>query len=183
MKKRLFLTGDMGIGKSTAIADAIGDKLPRFGGFLTRRTRDEAGHALAFHLESPDGTMSETFLDFSSGLPEIRMQVFETLGISLLEGEILVLDEIGGIELTNPSFRRALTAVLKSETPILGVLKGPSPANALTRALGLAESYAREAETLRNWLSQDENTLVYECKKQEEHARYLARQWVKEYCP
>lgn len=182
MKRHLFLTGAMGIGKSTAILDAAGNKLPRFGGFLTKRTRDAAGRVLSFSLTSPDGKLGETFLDFSSGKPEIRMQVFETLGVRLLDGEILLLDEIGGIELTCPVFAQALERVLQSDRPILGVMKGTAPANALTQALGLAEEYTLAADRLRRQLSQSEDTLLYECDLFDEKARLLAKQWVEEYC-
>lgn len=183
MKRHLFLTGAMGIGKSTAILDAAGDKLPRFGGFLTKRTRDAAGRVLSFSLASPDGKLEETFLDFSSGKPEIRMQAFETLGMRLLDGPILLLDEIGGVELTCPDFAQALERVLRSETPILGVMKGAAPAGALTKALGLAEEYTLAAERLRRWLDQSEDTLLYECELFDEKARLLVEQWVEEYCP
>ena len=63
-----------------------------------------------------------------------RMQVFETLGVRLLDGEILLLDEIGGIELTNPVF---------------------------AQALGLSEEYILAADRLRRQLSQSEDTLLY----------------------
>lgn len=182
MKRHLFLTGAMGIGKSTAILEATHDKLPRFGGFLTKRTRDSQGHALSFSLTSPDGKFEETFLDFTSGKPEIRMQVFETLGVRLLDGEILLLDEIGGIELTSPVFAQALERVLESSTPILGVMKGAAPAGALTQALGLSEEYTLAADRLRRQLSQSEDTLLYECDPFDENAPLLAKQWVEEYC-
>ncbi len=183
MKRRLFLTGDMGIGKSTAIARAIGEKLPQFGGFLTKRIRVEAGHARSFSLVSPDGSREETFLDFASGEPRLNLQIFDTLGVSLLKGDILVLDEIGGIELTCPSFMEALEGVLQRDVPILGVMKGPGPANALTKALGLEAEYTLAAGRLRQRLSEDENTLLYACMEFDENALHLAEQWVKEYCP
>lgn len=181
MKRRLFLTGPMGCGKSTAIEKALGDSLPRCGGFLTRRKRDENGHAVSFSLASPDGGMEETFLDFSSGKPEVHMQIFEQLGTSLLKGNFLVLDEIGGLELLCPGFHAALETVLESGTPILGVMKGEAPANALIRALGLTEEYETAANNLREWLREDEDTLLYECGRFDGAALRLAEDWVKEY--
>ena len=77
MKQKLFLTGPIGCGKSTAIATAIGEKLPEFGGFLTRRARNAEGHAIAFYLESPDGKLKEKFLDCSGTVPQIHMDAFE----------------------------------------------------------------------------------------------------------
>ena len=178
MKRRLFLTGPIGCGKSTAITQALGDKSTRCGGFLTRRHREPHLH---FTLESPDGQYSETFLDFSDGKPRLNMDVFSQSGVSLLRGDILVLDEIGGIELLCPEFAAALEQVLRADIPVIGVLKGIGPAGALVEALGLSEAYIRAADRLRSQLRDDENTLLYECRQFDEQALHLAEQWVKEY--
>ena len=176
MKRHLFLTGSIGCGKSTAITVALGEKITQCGGFLTRRYRDPYLH---FTLESPDGNVKSTFLDFASGKPEAELAVFSE---SYLRGEILVLDEIGGIELLNPEFAAALETVLSSGIPILGVIKGEEPAGALIDRLGLTEEYHWAAGRLRQQLRNDPNTLVYECTQYDENALLLARQWAEEYC-
>ena len=178
MKRRLFLTGPIGCGKSTAIANALGEEITQCGGFLTRRHREPKLH---FTLDSPDGQCSETFLDFPDGKPRVNMDTFSHLGVTLLNGNILVLDEIGGIELLCPEFTTALEQVLQSDIPIIGVLKGQGPAGALIEALGLSEEYLQAAESLRNRLRNDENTLLYECGQFDKQALHLAKQWVKEY--
>lgn len=175
MKRRLFLTGPIGCGKSTAIQTALGDRLTACGGFLTRRYREPHLH---FTLESPNRTRKETFLDFSAGKPEIRPQVFS--GVSL-QGSVLVLDEIGGIELLQPEFMEALDTALESDIPILGVLKGNGPAGALVEALGLTEEYTLAAARLWERLCSDPDTDIYECGKYDEHARLLAEQWAEEF--
>lgn len=175
MKRRLFLTGPMGCGKSTAIEAALGERLSKCGGFLTRRYREPHLH---FTLESPDRNAKETFLDFSTGKPTIDLTVFSE---RYLRGSPIVLDEIGGIELLNPDFRDALESVLNSDTPIIGVIKGEEPAGALIEKLGLTEEYNSAAEKLRQQLRNDPNTLVYECTQYDEHALHLARQWAEEY--
>lgn len=176
MKRHLFLTGSIGCGKSTAIATALGGKIAQCGGFLTRRYRDPYLH---FTLESPDGNVKSTFLDFASGKPEVDLAVFSK---NYLRGEILVLDEIGGIELLNPEFASALEAVLSSGIPILGVLKGEGAAGALIDKLGLTEEYHWAAGKLRLQLYNDPNTWVYTCTQYDENALLLARCWVEEYC-
>ena len=178
MKPRLFLTGPIGCGKSTAIAQGLGDKITQCGGFLTRRYREPQLH---FTLESPDGQYSETFLDFPGGKPTLHWNVFSQLGVDLLRGDILVLDEIGGIELLNPKFTGALTAALKSDVPILGVVKGEGSARALIETLDLANEYRLAASHLRNWLHQDENTILYECSHYDGTALLLVKQWTEEY--
>ena len=178
MKRRLFLTGPIGCGKSTAIAAALGERITQCGGFLTRRYREPDLH---FRLESPDGQHAETFLDFPNGKPRLNMDVFSQSGVSLLRGDILVLDEIGGIELLCPDFTAALIQVLQLGIPVIGVLKGLGPADALVEALGLSEAYTHAAARLRSLLQGDENTLLYECRQFDEQALRLADQWVKEY--
>lgn len=175
MKRRLFLTGPIGCGKSTAIASALGERITRCGGFVTRRYREPRLH---FTMESLDRKRAETFLDFADGKPEIHLSVFSG---APLQGKVLVLDEIGGIELLNPDFTAALEAVLRGDTPILGVIKGDGPAGALVEALGLTVEYARAASRLREQLCSDRDTLVYECGQFDQKALYLAEQWVKEY--
>lgn len=175
MKRRLFLTGPIGCGKSTAIAAALGEKITQCGGFLTRRHREPTLH---FTLESPDGKTAETFLDFSAGKPEAALSVFSD---APLQGRVLILDEIGGIELLNPEFFSMLETLLKSDVPVIGVMKGEGPASALVRTLGLTGEYEEKVEKLRDFLRNDPDTLLYECKQFDETALALARQWTEEY--
>lgn len=172
--KKLFLTGESGCGKSTAIAHALGEQAVRCGGFFTRRYRQPY---LYFTLESPDGSRKETFLDFSDGTPKLYLQVFSRV---TLEGNILVLDEIGGMELLDKAFRDRLYEALDRDVPMIGVLKGPGPAGALIEALGLGEAYIRQREALEKRISQMTDTVLYPCGRFDEHARLLAEQWVKE---
>ncbi|MBR6595991.1 MAG: hypothetical protein IKK72_05430 [Oscillospiraceae bacterium] len=175
MKRHLFLTGPIGCGKSTAISRALGDRLTQCGGLLTRRYREPCLH---FTLESPDGTYKKTFLSFAEGKPEVELAVFSDIS---LEGDVLILDEIGGIELLNPGFTAALESALNREVPILGVIKGEGPAGALIESLGLTEKYQQAAHQLRQRLKNDPNTLVYTCGQFDEMALLLAKQWVEEY--
>ena len=181
MKRRLFLTGSIGCGKSTAILTAVGDKLPFFGGFLTKRTRNEKGQAVSFSLVSPDRSQDAIFLDCTGSTPVLHPEVFVTPGVSLMQGNYLILDEIGGMELLQPEFAAALQSLLKTDIPIIGVLKGDAAASAMIRKLGLAEDYALAASALRTLLAEDENTMIYTCGQYDPHALELCRAWVKEY--
>ena len=175
MRPHLFLTGPIGCGKSTAISAVLEDRISQCGGFLTRRCREPYLH---FRLETPDGKGKETFLDFATGEPEVNPAVFSE---SYLQGKILVLDEIGGIELLNPEFASALENILNSDIPILGVLKGEGPAGALIKKLGLTEEYQQAADKLRKQLRSDSHTQVYECAQYDNHALLLVKQWAEEY--
>lgn len=186
MKKRLFLTGQKGCGKSTAIARALGDAACRGGGFFTRRQRDEAGNFLGFTLESPDGLRRQMFLEFSQGKRVWHPAVFTGLARELLSDQkapFLILDEIGGVELQCPEFMQALQDVFARGVPCIGVMKGPGPSGDLVNALGLDEDYLKAARELRSFLSHDPDTLLYTCGQFDEQALALARQWVQEYAP
>ena len=160
---------------------AIGDKLPNFSGFLTRRIRDEKGHAVSFTLCAPDGSREAVFLDCTPGKPVIHWEVFQTLAPELMTGKFVILDEIGGMELLCPEFMDALNALLETDTPILGVLKGDTAANAMIRRLGLSAEYEAAAHALRDRLLHDENTHLYTCGQYDPHALELTHAWVKEY--
>ncbi|MGM9589003.1 MAG: nucleoside-triphosphatase [Faecousia sp.] len=179
--RRLFLTGPIGCGKSTAIEAALGNWLPLCGGFRTRRGQMRDGHPENFVLESPDGRGRQVFLDFSRGAPEVYMEVFAGFGTSMLRGDVLILDEIGGVELLCPEFVTALETVLHSDVPILGVMKGEGPAGALVETLGLTERYTAAADRLRRWMEADTDTCLYRCGQFDETAALLARKWVEEY--
>ena len=181
MKRKLFLTGPMGCGKSTAIAGAIGEKLPEFGGFLTRRARNDAGQAIAFYLESPDGKRKEVFLNCEAALPRIDLKVFEKTAPDLLKGKYVVLDEIGGLELLCPAFMAALDNLLDSTIPVIGVVKAEGPAGAMIQKLGLTKEYEIAANRFREKLRGDPDTLVYDCGQYDENALRLAEQWAEEY--
>lgn len=184
MRRRLFLTGPMGCGKSTAIAQALGSQSQLGGGFFTRRSIDPDGHARSFFLETPDGKEKAVFLDVSQGHPVVHADVFSRLGARLLDdntARFVILDEIGGIEVLCPTFMEALERLWQRNIPCIGVIKGQAPAAALIRALGLPEEYAKAAGNLREFLENDPNTLVYHSEHFDETARNLAVQWCREY--
>ena len=186
MRKNLFLTGPIGSGKSTGIAAALGENLSRAGGFLTVRQRDGDGNPVAFWLKRPDGSRGEIIIDPADKTCPVRMEVFEGFGTELLEQArsyaFVVLDEIGGAELLSDRFLEALMELLKSDVPCIGVVKGAEPAGRMIRKLGLGEAYGQRAEKLRQWIRQDENTLLYECGQFDPEGLRLAREWVSQYC-
>ena len=74
-----------------------------------------------------------------------------------------------------------LNALLSSDIPVIGVVKGAGPASAMIRKLGLTEEYETAANLFREALRNDPDTLVYDCGKFDEEALRLAEAWVKEY--
>ena len=128
------------------------------------------------------------FLDLSGPTPQLDMEVFSHLGVSLLEQAavypFVIFDEIGGIELLCPEFVASLDRLLSSDVPIIGVLKGEGPASAMVSRLGLTKEYEDAIHALRNRLSQDTHTKIYHYDQVDSHVlSSLTARWVKEYCP
>ena len=184
--KNLFLTGPIGSGKSTSIAAALGEALSGAGGFLTVRQRDDTGRAVAYWLKRPDGSDGQVIIDYSAKPYSMHMEVFETFGVELLEQakqyDYVVLDEIGGFEVLSDPFMEALMGLLKSGTPCIGVMKGVAPASKMIQKLGLGEAYVQRAEALRQWMGQDENTVLYECAQFDPEGLRLAAEWAAAFC-
>jgi len=184
--KNLFLTGPVGCGKSTSIASALGELLPKAGGFLTVRQRDEDGRAVAYWLKRPDGSDGQIIIDYSAKPYTMHLEVFEDLGIRLLEEarhfDYVILDEIGGFEVLSDAFLEALQKLLYSNIPCIGVMKGEGPASKMIQKLGLGEVYLQRAESLRQWMHDDDNTLLYECAQFDPEGLRLASEWVCQYC-
>ena len=185
MQKNLFLTGPVGSGKSTSIAAALGEYLPKAGGFLTVRQRDDTGRAVAYWLKRPDASDGQVIIDYSAKPYTMHMEVFEDFGIRILQEalnfDFVILDEIGGFEVLSNSFVKALMQLLESDIPCIGVMKGEGPASKMIQKLGLGDAYVQRAENLRQWMRQNENTLLYECGQFDPEGLKLAQQWAEEY--
>lgn len=180
MRRRLFLTGPIGCGKSTAIAQGLGGRRDRLKGFVTVR-EGQTPKPERFWLETlPKGEWA-VFLDLTGEKPQIDLRVFSGLGVQSLQKGPLLLDEIGGIELLCPEFLAALEDALSGDTPILGVVKAPESSLALARCLGLGEEYETAAKKLRRLLEQDGQTELYICRQYDPRARDLVGLWAKEY--
>ena len=187
MKKKLFLTGPDRCGKSDMIREELGEAVRYAGGFITVRRRDEQGNVLGFDLTAADGSGGrEPFLDLSGKRPVTRLEVFSQMGTRLLDQaehrSYAVLDELGGVELLDASFVRALVRLLQGDTPCLGVLRAEGGAGKAVGGMGLHLRYELARRVLLDHLKKDPEVLVLETTgKNDPEARKLVAQWVSEY--
>lgn len=137
MKKNLFLEGPVREGKSTLIRKLIRDHLSETGGFSSQRLINESGETAGFRIvpasqamalaERYSSGMPGVFLSFNGGETEVRPSAFMDSIVSYLEEsegkKLILLDEIGGVELLLPQIREALDRALSGTVPCLGVLK------------------------------------------------------------
>ncbi|MDO9535037.1 MAG: nucleoside-triphosphatase [Bacillota bacterium] len=157
MKINLFLQGDIGVGKSKLIKESLLPYLPKVGGFFVQRIFIGDRYA-AFKLnplheaEEYELNKNVTSLDLvdnlflysdAQGRWYRNPDVFENSGITCLKKslvekkDLILLDELGGIELNCPAFMKEVLNVLNGDIPVLGVLK--STQNAEKMAVNLAD--------------------------------------------
>lgn len=187
MKKRLFLTGPDRSGKSEMIHKALGNKIALAGGFVTIRERDSQGNILGFDLTAADGSGQKArFLEWNQGAPVTRVEVFSQTGTRLLRQAehrpFAVLDELGGVELLDDGFLRALVNLLRGDTPCIGVLRGSGPAGKTVGMMGLNLRYELARRVLHEHLSKDLDTMVIQTTGSDDReAMALVEAWVAEY--
>lgn len=129
MSTALLLTGTPGSGKTTAIQKVLARLQCHPGGFYTRELRRQ-GRRQGFELVTLDGQVGTlAHVDFT-GVPRIGrygvdLQALDRIGVQAIrqaiEGrDLVVIDEIGSMELLSPAFRQVVLEALASQRPILG---------------------------------------------------------------
>ena len=136
-KKHIFLEGPIQEGKSTLIRKLLKADLSQIGGFSSQRLLNESGETVGFRIAAAGEAMDLTrkyspelpdvFLHFNGSRTEKRSDVFADTAVKYLREsrgkQLILLDEIGGVELLSPEFRKEMYRVLEGDIPCLGVLK------------------------------------------------------------
>lgn len=130
--KNVFLTGEKGIGKTTAIRQYLSTADLNCGGFVTVKTFDEeSGHYVLCLLRGYDDIPSKdnTLVDLDDMPPDTgKLNVrFNELGYSALSDyksyDLIIMDELGPHEENAYLFHEAVFRALDSAVPVLGVLQ------------------------------------------------------------
>ena len=131
----ILLTGRPGIGKTTAIQHVVNALGSKAGGFCTREVRAE-GRRTGFELVTLDGKIAflatqdpDVALDRPApfGRYRVNLDAIDALGVpALLDAlercQIVVVDEIGPMEILSPRFRGAILRILESEAAVVGAI-------------------------------------------------------------
>ncbi|MCJ7663539.1 MAG: NTPase [Desulfobacterales bacterium] len=129
---KLLLTGSPGVGKTTVIQKVLSGIEISAGGFYTQEMR-EGGRRVGFSLRTLDGEQGVlAHIDYPGshhvGRYGIDLSLFEAVALPALERalqaqELVVIDEIGRMELFSRRFQEMVTLILaQAERHLLGVI-------------------------------------------------------------
>ena len=130
----IFLTGERGVGKSTALRRALAGRGPGAGGFMTdfgdTRFSENKTLWLLPWSEKPDFAAGEICARLGPGGRQVFTEVFDTLGAELLLSSLedpacglILMDELGFLEGEAAVFRKAVLEALAGPKPVLGVVR------------------------------------------------------------
>jgi len=144
MKRAFLLTGQPGTGKTSIIKQAIAEMKGKAGGFYTEEMRSQ-GVRQGFRLVTLEGqTAILAHINFPSPYRVskygVDVESLDKVGVSALnkamrECNLVVIDEIGKMELFSAKFREAVSNILNSSQRLLGtIMLSPNPyADAIKR--------------------------------------------------
>jgi nucleoside-triphosphatase len=131
MAIRILLTGEPGCGKTTVIEKVLELYSGPAGGFITREVR-KAGRRFGFELISLDGRRGTlASVDFESelrvGKYRVDIQILDSIGVDAIKksfsaGELIVIDEIGSMEILSDLFCRTVKRIFTSEIDLIGTI-------------------------------------------------------------
>jgi nucleoside-triphosphatase len=170
MKAVYLLTGQPGTGKTSLIKEAVASIKGRAGGFYTEEIRSR-GVRQGFRLVTLEGktaTLAHVNIDSPCRVSKYGVDTdsLDRVGVSALtqaarQCDLVVVDEIGKMELFSPKFRETVQGIISSGKKVLGtIMLHPNPqadaikhqpqVNLITVTRANHEQVLKE---LRDWLN------------------------------
>ena len=137
MKSVYLLTGQPGTGKTSLIKQAVALMKGEAGGFYTEEIRSQ-GVRQGFRLVTLNGqvaVMAHVNIHSPHRVSKygVDIESLERVGVAELqkaaqECDLIVIDEIGKMELYSPKFRQAVRQIIDSGKKVLGtIMLNPNP--------------------------------------------------------
>jgi len=130
-KKNILITGPPGIGKTTAVGRIAMMLREEAGGFCTKEIR-EGNERKGFGISSLDGeigVLAHADLEghHKVGKYVVNISDLDRVGVSAIRraieaGKVVIVDEIGKMELFSTAFRSAVLEVLDSPSPMIATI-------------------------------------------------------------
>lgn len=129
--KNIFITGLPGVGKTTLVKEILEILKLEASGFYTVEIREKGQRKgfKIFSLDGKEGILAHTEIKshFRVSKYKINLKDLEEIGVkSILDGlkekKLIVIDEIGKMELKSGRFKEAVKLALNSENRILGTI-------------------------------------------------------------
>ena len=127
----LLLTGQPGSGKTGVIKEALARTNVKGGGFYTEEIRTggiRQGFRIAT-LEGQEAVLAHVCISspHQIGKYKVDIDALDRVGISALrraltENDLIVIDEVGKMELLSPRFREVVTRAMNSGKKVLGTI-------------------------------------------------------------
>jgi nucleoside-triphosphatase len=137
MGRAILLTGNPGCGKTTLIKHILELYPDPCGGFFTQELR-QARQRVGFEIVTLDGRRGllahvNIRSSIKVGKYKVDLTALNEIGVAEIdraidENKLVVIDEIGPMEIYSPIFRQAVTRALRNRANILGtVVKRSTP--------------------------------------------------------
>lgn len=179
----LFLQGVPQIGKSTILRTALLPRQSQVAGFMVQRLFNN-GQRCGFNACVVRQTLPQLEAAYTPNLPHVFLhngranpKALESAVAGALQAcqaescKLIILDEIGGLELLQEEFMQVLRQILALGKPCVGVIKSRQNLAHMAQKLGLPGQIMQHRQALHQTLAQSGRVLTVTGHNKEEVAQ------------